>query len=58
MTAYNVTVTREDNLWVADIAGLTAAVDVESFAELDVEVRDLIAGLTDTNPDDFVLNWR
>jgi hypothetical protein len=30
-----VTVTREDNLWVADIAGLT-----------------------DTNPDDFVLNWR
>lgn len=33
MTAYDVTVTREDNLWVADIAGLTAAIDVEHFTE-------------------------
>lgn len=58
MTAYDVTVTREDNLWVADIAGLTAAVDVESFAELDVEVRDLIVGLTDADPDEITINWR
>lgn len=58
MTAYDVIVTREDNLWVADIVGLTAATDVEHFASLDVEVRDLIAGLTDTEPDDFAINWR
>lgn len=58
MTAYDVIVTREDNLWVADIVGLTAATDVERFADLDVEVRDLIAGLTDTEPEDFAINWR
>jgi len=57
MTAYDVTVTREDNLWVADIAGLTAATDVEHFTDLDEEVRDLIAGLTDTDPEDFAINW-
>ncbi|MGQ0774199.1 MAG: MerR [Pseudonocardiales bacterium] len=50
--------TREDNLWVADIAGLTAATDVEHFSDLDVEVRDLIAGLTDTDPDDLAIRWR
>ncbi|MGH3797148.1 MAG: MerR [Pseudonocardiaceae bacterium] len=58
MTAYDVTVTREDNLWVADIAGLAAATDAENFADLDVEVPDLIAGLTDTDPEDFAINWR
>lgn len=57
-TVYDVTATREDNLWVADIAGLTAATDVEHFADLDVEVRDLIAGLTDAHPDDIAINWR
>lgn len=58
MTAYDVTVTREDDLWVADIAGLAAATDVEHFADLEVEVRNLIAGLTDADPADFVINWR
>lgn len=58
MTAYDVTVTREDNLWVADVVGLAAATDVEHFTDLDVEVRDLIAGLTDTDPEDFAINWR
>ena len=42
MRTYDVTVTREDNLWVADIVELTAATDVVRFADLDVEVRDLI----------------
>lgn len=53
MTTYDVTVTREDDLWVADITGEglgPAATDVERFADLDTEVRDLIAGLTDADP--------
>ncbi|MGH4019944.1 MAG: winged helix-turn-helix transcriptional regulator [Pseudonocardiaceae bacterium] len=58
MKTYDVTVTREDNLWVADIAGMTAATDMPRFADLDVEVRDLIAGLTDADPDDFTIRWR
>lgn len=61
-TAYNVTVTRDDNLWVSTVHGLPAhllaVTDVEHFTDLDVEVRDLIAGLTDTDPDDFAINWR
>ncbi|MGH3319347.1 MAG: hypothetical protein ACRDN9_04045 [Streptosporangiaceae bacterium] len=62
MTTYDVAVTREDGLWVAVIDGLpphtVGATDVERFADLDVEVRDLVAGLTDTDPDDFDLTWR
>lgn len=61
-TAYDVTVTRDDNLWVATVHGLPphliAVTDVEHFADLDIEVRDLVAGLTDTGPDDFAINWR
>lgn len=58
---YDATVTREDGLWVADIKGDglgPAATDTERFADLDVEVRDLIAGLTDSDPDSFDLTWR
>lgn len=61
-TVYNVTVTRDDNLWVATVYGLPphllAVTDVEHFTDLDVEVRDLISGLTDTSPDDFAITWR
>jgi predicted XRE-type DNA-binding protein len=58
---YNVTVTRENGLWVADIHGDDlgpAATDTERFAHLDTEVHDLIAGLTDTDPGDFDITWR
>ncbi|HEU5416238.1 MAG TPA: hypothetical protein VFV41_01020 [Streptosporangiaceae bacterium] len=61
MTTYDVTVTREDDLWVADITGEglgPAATDVERFADLDTEVRDLIAGLTDADPGSLGLAWR
>jgi DNA-directed RNA polymerase specialized sigma24 family protein len=62
MTTYDVTVTRDGGLWAAVISGLpprmVGATDVERFADLDVEVRDLIAGLTDTDPDSFGLRWR
>lgn len=47
-----VTVTRDENLWSVAVdglpAGLIGATDVERFEDLDIEVRDLIAGLTDT----------
>ena len=61
MTIYAVTVIREDGLWVADIhaEGLgPAATQTDRFADLDTEVRDLIAGLTDTDPASFALAWR
>lgn len=57
MTTYDVTVFREDELWVADIPDLVAATDMLRFADLDVEVRDLIAGLTDVEPDSFDIRW-
>jgi hypothetical protein len=57
MNIYHVTVSRADELWVADIAGMTAATDVLRFGDLDVEVRDLIAGLTDADPDELEIRW-
>jgi len=57
MISYDVTVFRENELWVADIAGMTAATDVLRFGDLDIEVRDLIAGLTDADPDEFEIRW-
>lgn len=53
---HQVTITREDNLWVAEIPGV-GATDVEHFPDLDVEVRDYIAGMTDTDPDELDLEW-
>jgi hypothetical protein len=62
MTVYEVTVTRDDGLWAAVISGLPphviGATDVERFADLDIEVRDLVAGLTDADPHGFGLAWR
>jgi len=55
---YAVTVFREDDLWVADVPELIAATDMFRFADLDVEVRDLVSGLTDADPDSFDLSWR
>ena len=58
---YDVTVTREDDLWVADITGEDlgpAATDAARFEDLDAEVRDLIAGLADADPVDLELTWR
>jgi hypothetical protein len=61
MNTYEVEVTREDGLWVADIHGPglgPAATDTVHFADLEAEVRDLIAGLTDSDPREFELTWR
>jgi len=62
MTTYNVTVTRDNGVWFADVDGLPShyigATDVLKFADLELEVRDLIAGLTQTEPGDFHLGWK
>lgn len=62
MNTYTVTVTREDNLWVAVVDGLPkgviGAMDYEHFGQLHDELPELIADLTDTDPDSFVLVWR
>jgi len=58
---YTATVTREDGLWVAVVAELSpAATDVEHFDEIKPAVRDLIGGLTDTNPEsgEFWVQWK
>ena len=61
-SCYRVTVEREDQLWTAFVEGLPSgafgATDTERFADLDDMVRDLIATLTDAEPDSFDLTWR
>lgn len=58
---YTATVTREDGLWVTVVAELSpAATDVDHFDEIKPAVRDLIGGLTDTNPEagEFWVQWK
>ena len=59
MTNYTVTVSREEPWWVAVVEGLPGgATESRRLDQLEVEVRDLIAGLTDTSEDDFDLDWK
>ena len=58
MTSYAVTVSREEPWWVAVVAGLPGgATESRRLDQLEVEVRDLIAGLTDTREDEVDLEW-
>lgn len=55
---HSVIVSREDDLWVAEVDGIPAgATDVERFEELPDAVRDLISSLLDTEPDSFRIDW-
>lgn len=56
MTTFQVRVFREEDLWVADVRDL-GVTDMFRFADLDVEVRDYVAGMTDADPDSFDLHW-
>ena len=59
MSTYNATVTREDGYWVAVVDGLRGgATEARTLANLEVEVRDLIAGLLDLDEDSFVVDMR
>ena len=58
MTSYTVTVSREEPWWVAVVDGLPGgATEARRLSQLETEVRDLIAGLTDTTEDAFDLDW-
>jgi len=58
MTTYTITVSREEPWWVAVVAGLPGgATETRRLDQLETEVRDLIAGLTDVDEDAFDLNW-
>lgn len=62
MTSYDVTVTREEDLWVALVHGLPAnvagAFDGEHLAELVADAPEVVAGLTDADPGQIDLRWR
>jgi hypothetical protein len=55
---HKVTVTREGKWWVAVVDGvLGGATEAQRLADLEVEVRDLVAGLLDADDDSFELKW-
>ena len=56
--AFDVDVTREAGYWVAvarDVRG--GATEARRLADLDVEVRDLLSGLLELDPDRIDLTW-
>lgn len=54
MTTYQVEVTREGQWWVAVVDGLAGgATEASSLVALEVEVRDLISGLTNADEQAF-----
>ena len=58
MTSYTVTVSREEPWWVAVVSGLPGgATESRRLSQLETEVRDVIAGLTDSDEDAFQLDW-
>lgn len=58
MITYTVTVSREEPWWVAIVEGLAGgATEARRLDHLEVEVRDLISGLTDAAEDSFDLEW-
>ena len=59
MTSYMVTVSREEPGWVAVVGGLPGgATEARRLNQLETEVRDLIAGLTDSSEDAVDLDWK
>ena len=59
MTTYAVTLSRDEQVWVAVVAGLAGgATETRHLDHLQAEVRDLIAGLTDADADSFDLTWQ
>jgi DNA-directed RNA polymerase specialized sigma24 family protein len=59
LLVYSVLVSREDDLWVAVVDALPGgATDVERFEDLHDAVHDLIATLTDTEIENFRIEWR
>lgn len=62
MRHYTVTVAREGNQWVAVARGLpkgvVGAMDFDRFPEVHEGMREVIADLTDSDPEAFDIEWR
>ena len=61
MTTYTVTVTREENLWVADASSGAvgpAAMDYEHLAELHDDMPSFLADLLGVDENDVVIEYR
>ncbi len=55
---YDVDVTREYPYWVAVVRGVRGgATEARRLADLEAEVRDLLAGLLEIDEDSFDLHW-
>ncbi|WP_163543808.1 MerR [Occultella kanbiaonis] len=55
---YKVDVSREGRYWVAEVEGVPGgATEVRRLSELDDEVRDLVSGLLDVDPDDVAVQY-
>lgn len=61
LPTYEVTVTREDNLWVAVAHGLpdglVGAADFDHFTDVEDGMREVIADLLGLSPSDFDVSW-
>jgi len=58
VNVYTVTVIREGKWWIGEVAAVAgAATETTRLADLEIEVRDLLAGLLDTDDDAFDLAW-
>jgi hypothetical protein len=58
LPVYAVTVSREDDLWVAVVDGVPGgATDVAHVHELPDAVPDLIATLVGVEPEEFWIEW-
>lgn len=56
--AFDVEVSREAGYWVAVVRGLRGgATETRRLDALDVEVRDLVSGMLDLDPDAVTLHW-
>lgn len=62
MTAYTVTVTREDDLWVASATApdgsRVGVLDFDNFADLHQTMPEYIADMTGDQPDSIAVTWR
>lgn len=61
MTTYNVTVTHEDNLWVADVANtpshVVGVMDYEHLADLHADVASFIADLLNVSETEVAVEY-
>ena len=59
VNSYDVIVSREGGFWVAVVDGVRGgATEARRLANLEVEVRDLLAGLLDADPDALDLRFQ